>query len=248
MNIDFSRNYPIISHQLQDKLLKCKLGLIGCGLGSNIASLAARVGFTNFIIADGDKVEDTNLNRQVFNASEVGELKSTATSKHISLINKLANVEAIDHYITNSFDIEEFVNKSDFIINTADFQKGFYEIIRVGINNNKIVITPFNVGYGSAMAVFKEKNQIVIVEELSNNSENDTTHFMNLLKKSVNYKLPKYFEPIFLEMVKNYNNPIPQIGLAANITSSLVVTTILSILNNEKISTYPEIIALDPKI
>lgn len=50
-----------------NKIKNTKILIIGCGgLGSNIANILVRSGFTKFIFVDYDKVEMKNLNRQIF--------------------------------------------------------------------------------------------------------------------------------------------------------------------------------------
>jgi sulfur carrier protein ThiS adenylyltransferase len=79
-----------IRTRLKDKVV----GIAGCGgLGSNCAVALARVGVGRMIIADYDKVEISNLNRQYFFADQVGESKVLALKKNINRIDRLIKVE-----------------------------------------------------------------------------------------------------------------------------------------------------------
>src|SRR5215472_11947722 len=62
----YTRNWAYISAELQDHLATTTLFTAGSGLGSVVAILAARTGVKRFIIADGDTVQESNLNRQSF--------------------------------------------------------------------------------------------------------------------------------------------------------------------------------------
>ena len=64
------------------------VGIAGAGgLGSNIATFLARSGVGRIIIADYDRVEFSNLNRQVYNLNHLGLFKVDAISEVISAIN-----------------------------------------------------------------------------------------------------------------------------------------------------------------
>lgn len=60
------------------------VGLAGAGgLGSNVAMLLARSGVRRFVVADGDRVEPSNLNRQFFWPQDVGKPKARALREHL---------------------------------------------------------------------------------------------------------------------------------------------------------------------
>lgn len=65
-----------------------KIHIIGCGsVGSTIAELLARFGFTKFCLYDFDKVEAHNLANQMFIQDDIGKLKTECVKKHILEIN-----------------------------------------------------------------------------------------------------------------------------------------------------------------
>src|SRR5689334_657998 len=100
MKMDFSRNFPIISSPIQKKIESYTIAFIGCGLGSNIALLAARTGFRNFVLVDGDLVDSSNLNRQLFQLSDVGRKKSEVCRKNILGIRSDARVKTYNKFVT----------------------------------------------------------------------------------------------------------------------------------------------------
>ena len=67
---------------------KLKIGIAGAGgIGSNVAMLLARAGVSSMVIADFDKVEVQNLNRQFFFADQIGSLKVDALAQNLLRIN-----------------------------------------------------------------------------------------------------------------------------------------------------------------
>jgi len=88
----FTRNVPGI----RDILVTKTIGLAGCGgLGSNAAAALVRAGIGKLIIADFDRVEPSNLNRQFYFLSDIGKEKTTALTAHLKAINP--QVEIIAH-------------------------------------------------------------------------------------------------------------------------------------------------------
>lgn len=74
--------------QLRKATKKATVGIAGCGgLGSNIAVMLARTGVGRLVIADFDKVEFSNLNRQQYNMGHIGMLKTDALETVIRDIN-----------------------------------------------------------------------------------------------------------------------------------------------------------------
>src|SRR5690348_17290059 len=68
----FSRNWAFIAPQVQASLDRQVIFAAGVGLASVVATLACRTGFSRFILADGDVVDVSNLNRQAFGLADVG--------------------------------------------------------------------------------------------------------------------------------------------------------------------------------
>lgn len=67
----------------------CGLG----GLGSNIAIALARAGIGRLLIFDFDKVDISNLNRQQYFASQIGEFKTKALADILNRVNPYCHVE-----------------------------------------------------------------------------------------------------------------------------------------------------------
>jgi len=107
-------------HHIREKLQSKVIGIAGCGgLGSNCAVALARVGVGKLIIADFDKVESSNLNRQYFFNDQVGMTKVSALKSNISRIDPLIRVE--DHHVTlNEINIPVIFKECDVIVEAFD--------------------------------------------------------------------------------------------------------------------------------
>lgn len=65
-----------------------KCHIIGCGsVGSTVAALLARLGITNFVLYDFDRVESHNIANQMFVHSDIGNLKTESVKRIITEIN-----------------------------------------------------------------------------------------------------------------------------------------------------------------
>src|SRR5580698_11229657 len=73
----FSR-LRLISWWDQEKIARCRLLVIGAGaLGNEILKNAALLGFTQVVVVDLDRIEESNLSRAVLYRSEdVGQFKA----------------------------------------------------------------------------------------------------------------------------------------------------------------------------
>lgn len=85
--MDLSKSYEF----LQPEKVTDRIHLIGCGsVGSTLAELLARAGFTKITLYDFDTVEAHNLANQMFVQTDVHRPKVEAVSDRILAINPLA--------------------------------------------------------------------------------------------------------------------------------------------------------------
>jgi len=111
----FSRNVP----GLTEKLKNTVVGIAGCGgLGSNAAISLVRAGVGTLIIADFDKVELSNLNRQHFFQDDIGKYKTDALSKHLLNINR--DLKVIKHNLKIKSGNISLFNNVDYLIEAFD--------------------------------------------------------------------------------------------------------------------------------
>ena len=100
-----ARNIPGI----QEKLKRAKVGIAGLGgLGSNIAVMLARIGVGKLLLVDFDRVEASNLNRQYYDVTHIGMLKTDALKDQLKKINPYVVIETIAVTITEDNAAEIF--------------------------------------------------------------------------------------------------------------------------------------------
>ena len=105
---------------IRNKLADKTVGIAGCGgLGSNCAIALARVGVGRLIIADFDKVEISNLNRQYFFADQAGKAKVIALRENIERIDRSIKVETHEIQL-NEKNIPVIFKDCDVIVEAFD--------------------------------------------------------------------------------------------------------------------------------
>ena len=74
---------------------KARVGIAGLGgLGSNIAAALVRSGTGHLTLADFDTVELSNINRQLYTLSHIGQKKADALPKILNEINPFCEISA----------------------------------------------------------------------------------------------------------------------------------------------------------
>lgn len=147
----YSRNYLYVDDIQQTNISNCRVLIAGLGLGSNIAVCAARLGFRNFIIIDGDKVELSNLNRQHYYKDDIGNFKASAVQQHLKKIDPEIHVESHNLYL-NEENIRIYVKDCDIVINTIDFDGDAPFVLDMYCRSNNIPsIHPFNFGWAAGI-------------------------------------------------------------------------------------------------
>ncbi len=105
----------------QEKLLRSKVLIIGAGgLGAPAAMYLAAAGIGTIGIVDFDKVDLTNLQRQIIHfTADVGRDKVVSAAEKMKAIDPA--VKVITHQVMlNSTNIEEIIKGYDFIIDGTD--------------------------------------------------------------------------------------------------------------------------------
>lgn len=108
--------------EMQKNISKSKILIFGCGaMGGNIAVLLAMCGVEQFIFFDYDIVQESDISRHIYYKEKyVGIKKIDALEDYLKSINKNIKVEKVDDILTPDKNVEKLIDKSDFVINTAD--------------------------------------------------------------------------------------------------------------------------------
>ena len=126
----------------QKKIIKGKVLIIGMGgLGCPLITYLASSGVNNIGIVDHDKVELSNLNRQIlFSNSDLGKFKVTQARSKIKKINKKIKIKTFKVKISSK-NIKSIIKKYDIICDGTDNFKARYLINDYCKQDKKILIS-----------------------------------------------------------------------------------------------------------
>ena len=150
-----TRNSGYVDADTQRRIRDARLLIAGCGIGSSPAVCAARLGFANFVLVDGDVVDAHNLNRQFYDFADVGKPKVAALKEKILRINPEAKVDAIQEYLTEH-NTDAVVAKADIVFDTVDFLD-LPAILRLHTSakqHHAHIFTALSVGFGALVWYF----------------------------------------------------------------------------------------------
>lgn len=102
------------------RIAELKVGIAGAGgLGSNCAVNLVRSGFQKFVIADFDRVEASNLNRQFYFLNQLGEYKVAALKDNLLAINPDLELVTLPVLITKD-NCDEIFGDCDVLVEAFD--------------------------------------------------------------------------------------------------------------------------------
>nr|YP_010619354.1 Molybdopterin biosynthesis protein [Amplisiphonia pacifica]WAX03367.1 Molybdopterin biosynthesis protein [Amplisiphonia pacifica] len=150
-----------IGIQGQKKLKNTKVLIIGAGgLGCPTMIYLAASGIRYIGLIDGDKIEHSNLNRQIlYNTDDITNFKVNSAQKKIQTINN--NCTIIKHrYNLNAENNIEIISHYDIIVDTTDNFKTRYIIDKACYQLHKTYIYGAIDKFDGQVVVFNYKNGI----------------------------------------------------------------------------------------
>ncbi|MFT4718541.1 MAG: molybdopterin/thiamine biosynthesis adenylyltransferase [Rickettsiales bacterium] len=112
---------PEIEEKGQKKILESKVLIIGAGgLGSSAIYYLAAAGVGNIGIVDDDRVELSNLQRQIIhNLSDLNKLKCQSAKEKVTLLNPNLQIDIYPTRVDEN-NLKDLVQRYDFILDCTD--------------------------------------------------------------------------------------------------------------------------------
>lgn len=134
------------------------------GVGSFCVEALARTGIGHLILVDKDKVESSNINRQLLATMEtIDQVKVAVMKKRIQTLNPECKVDMYDCFYDCSMDEKIFSQKIDFVIDCIDSIKSKQDLAMVCIQRD----IPFLSSMGTARRLDPSKLEIMELEKTS---------------------------------------------------------------------------------
>jgi len=143
----------------QDKLLKAHVLIVGAGgLGSPVALYLGSAGVGHITIADHDKVDATNLQRQVAHTlGRIGEYKAESARQAIAAINPDATVTPVTQRAEGAL-LDRLVSEADLVLDCTDNFATRHAINRACVKHRKPLVSGAAIRFDGQVAVFDARN------------------------------------------------------------------------------------------
>ena len=160
-----------------EKLKKATVGIAGLGgLGSTVAVALARAGVCRLIIADFDKIEKTNLNRQHYSVNQIGRYKVDALTENIKMVNPDVKIDGHIIKLTEE-NIPQIFAGADAIaecFDKADQKQMIVETVLTKMARPAIVSASGLAGYGKSNQIQTRRVSKRLILVGDNESGTDT--------------------------------------------------------------------------
>ncbi|MCA9405895.1 MAG: ThiF family adenylyltransferase [Candidatus Omnitrophica bacterium] len=253
----FCRNIDYIAQDIQNKIRTTPVLIAGCGIGSTIAEAAARMGFENITLIDGDVIEVHNLNRQIYTQADVGTKKAEALANRLRSINPDINITPITDWISEE-NVNSLVGKAELIFDTIDFlDLNAITILHDEANRqNKPIISALSIGWGAgAMYCPPSKSDVSYFRKVFHLPETGPVkdmsyvfHFKVLIERIGAYLNPEVIAAMskaFQIMEDGRPCPASQLSAGSFSVGALAVTVAVKLLKEEKVAEAPNLILLN---
>jgi len=109
--------------QCQARLESARIVVLGVGgLGGWSALSLACCGVGEMLLVDGDRVEESNLNRQVlYTEADIGRLKVEVAAERLGAFNSRMRLDAIPERVDGEKSVAETIDGYDLVIDAADW-------------------------------------------------------------------------------------------------------------------------------
>lgn len=160
------RTEILLGKEKLERIQKARIMVIGLGgVGGTALSALYRSGFRHFVLVDNDKVDPSNLNRQImYSNNDVGKLKTDVCKTKLAEFCGEIDVKTINLYVdeVNALDL---IKDVDFVVDAIDFVPGKIGIMKACLAKN----IPFISSLGMAKRLDPEQ----VIQTTLNKTEND---------------------------------------------------------------------------
>ena len=139
----------------QTRICEASVLVIGAGgLGCPVALYLGASGVGRLLLADGDTVDLTNLQRQIGHAtSAVGENKAVSLTRSVLAINPGISVEPVRHALTGD-SLHEAVAAVDLVVDASDNFATRHAVNRACVAAGRPLVSGAAIGFAGQLAVF----------------------------------------------------------------------------------------------
>jgi len=186
--VDLSRMEYLVGKEALERMKEKKVLICGVGgVGSFVAEALARSGVGYLTLLDYDKVEASNLNRQLMSDKfNIGESKVYVLKKRLEAVSD-SKIDTIETFINDSFVLDK---DYDYVVDCIDTLTGKYTLVKLCHQAGVPVLSSL----GSARRLKPENIRLTTLDKTRNDPL--AKAFRNLVKKD-GYR--KKIEVVFVD-------------------------------------------------
>ena len=153
----FERTELLLGSEALEKLNKASVIVFGVGgVGGYVCEMLARTGVKNITIVDGDKVESSNINRQIIAThSTIGKYKVNVMKERLLDINPNIKIISLQMRYNENTQNEFILNNYDYIVDAIDSVVDKILLIKNAKEVNANIISSMGAGNRSGIPNFE---------------------------------------------------------------------------------------------
>jgi len=225
----FLRNIGTLTVEEQLKIASTRVGIAGCGLGSEVARQVVRFGFDLGALADPDTVEIHNLNRQHYHQKHVGWKKVHALLDSLRQSHPGLDPHLYEEGVTAA-NYKDFVDRCDIVVDGIDPDAIHLSIAltREAHRQGKPVVTALDIGFGARLFVFlpdgPDITEFMGLDRHVTDEELLAMPLAQLMGAYIQGAMPDYVMPTLQALAAGQLPYYPQNILAVTTAGSMITT------------------------
>ncbi len=146
---------PEIGVDGQARIAASRVLVVGAGgLGCPVALYLGAAGVGHLLVADGDTVDLTNLQRQIGHATaSIGENKARSLAKRVRSINPCIDVRPLESALSGA-SLGEAVTQADLVVDASDNFATRHAVNRTCVERGRPLVSGAAIGFSGQLAVF----------------------------------------------------------------------------------------------
>ena len=147
---------PQVSIDGQQKLLQSRVLIVGLGgLGSPVAMYLAASGVGELVIVDYDKVDLSNLQRQIVHStSSLGNAKPASAAQTLNALNPQVRITALHKKLTER-ELTEQVDRADAVVDASDNFATRFTLNRACVRQQTPLVSGAVIRFEGQVSVFR---------------------------------------------------------------------------------------------
>ncbi len=217
----FERTELMVGTDAMKKLQHSTVAVIGIGgVGSYITEALVRSGIGSFVLIDGDKIEPTNLNRQLHtNMYNIGHSKVDSMKERILSINPDAHVFPYEIFLTEENMNLLWKHEPQYIADAIDSVSSKLSLVVEAKRRNVPIISSMGTGNKMDPTAFK----------VSDIHETRYCPLARVMRRELKKRGIEHLKVVYSEEQNafNYRDPVASVSFCPSVAGLLIASQII---------------------